>query len=70
MKVALLYYCHFIQDIKAKHFILNPYDPCIANKMVDSKQLTLVWHINDIKVSHVKESVITKLIEWLKHTYE
>ena len=38
--------------------------------MVDGKQLILVWHINDIKASHVKESVITKFIEWLKHTYE
>ena len=38
--------------------------------MVDSKQLMLVWHVNDIKASHVKESVITEFIEWLKHTYE
>ena len=70
MKVALLYYHHFIWNIKAKQFVLNPYDPCIANKMVDGKQLTLVWHINDIKASHVKEMVVTEFIEWLKHTYK
>ena len=38
--------------------------------MVNSKQLTLVWHINNIKVSHVEESVVTKFIEWLKCTYK
>ena len=70
MKATLLYYRRFINDIQLVGFTLNPYDPCIANKQVDGHQLTLVWHINDIKVSHVEECIVTDFINWLKHTYE
>jgi len=32
-------------------FVLNPYDPCVANKgVVKGKQLTIVWHVDDLKV--------------------
>ena len=70
MKAALLYYRRFIADIKSIGFKLNPYDPCIANKIVDSKQLMLVWHIDDIKISHVDPNTVTRLIKWLKYKYE
>jgi hypothetical protein len=29
-----------------------------------------VWHIDDLKVSHKKPSVLTRMTEWLKSTYE
>ena len=70
MKAALLYYRRFVSDIKSIGFELNPYDPCVANKIVRGKQLTLVWHVDDIKISHVKYSVVTRMISWLKSTYE
>ena len=34
-------------------FIVNPYDPCVANKDVNGKQMTVLWHVDDLKVSHV-----------------
>ena len=70
MKAMLLYYWHFVADIKSEGFALNPYNPCITNKIVDDSQLTLVWHVNDIKISHLKSSVIDSMIKWLKTTYE
>ena len=70
MKAALLYYHCFVANIKAEGFILTPYDPCIANKLIKNSQLTLVWHVNDIKISHLKLSVVNHMIEWLKTTYE
>jgi len=41
-------------------FEFNPYDPCTANKMIDGHQMTVVFHVDDLKVSH-KDS---KRIEW------
>ena len=70
MKAVLLYYCCFVADIKSEGFALNPYDPCITNKIVDDSQLTLVWHVDDIKISHLKSSVVDNMIKWLKATYE
>jgi hypothetical protein len=70
MKAALLYYQRFVTDIRTIGFEINPYDPCVANKIVKKKQLTIVWHVDDLKVSHVMTPVVTKLIDWLKSTYE
>ena len=36
---------------------VNPYDPYVANKIVNGSQCTVVWHINDLKVSHKDEAV-------------
>ena len=46
-------------------FKLNKYDKCIANKMINGKQCTIIWHVDDRKISHkdraVEEDVIRKL---------
>jgi hypothetical protein len=34
MKAALLYYQRFVTDLKSIGFEINPYDPCVANKIV------------------------------------
>ena len=59
MKVALLFYIKFVKNLKSIGFELNPYDPCMANKIVDGAQLTVVWHVNDLKVSHVDAGLVT-----------
>ena len=51
-------------------FVLNPYDSCVANKIVDRHQLTVVWHVDDLKILHQNENVVTRMITWLRKTYE
>jgi hypothetical protein len=70
MKAALLYYQRFVTDLKSVGFEINPYDPCVANKTVKGKQLTVVFHVDDLKVSHVRATVVTKMADWLRTTYE
>jgi hypothetical protein len=70
MKAALLYYQRFVADLKSIGFEINPYDPCVANKIVKGKQLTIVFHVDDLKVSHVSPIVVTKMADWLRSTYE
>ena len=36
MKVAILYYKQFIKDITKIDYAINPYEPCIANKIVNN----------------------------------
>ena len=67
---SLLCYKKFVRDIKAEGFELNPYDPCVANKMVEGKQLTLTWHVDDVKASHVKKRVIDDFVAWVRKMYE
>ena len=70
MKAALLFYIKFGANLKSVGFQLNPYDPCVANKIVDGAQLTVVWNVDYLKVSHVDRGVVMQMSVWLKKTYE
>ena len=41
---------------------MNPYDKCTANQMSNGKQCTIQWYVNDNKVTHVSEDLISGLI--------
>ena len=57
LKAALLFYNKFVKDISKLGFVLNPYDPCVANRMVNGYQQTICWHVDDVKLSHVDVKV-------------
>ena len=40
-------------------FVVNLYDPCMAYKMVNRSQMTVCWHVDDLKVSQVDENEVT-----------
>ncbi len=44
---------------------MNPYDPCVWNKMIEKKQITICFHVDDCKVLHKLARVIDKAIKWL-----
>ena len=48
LQLSLLYYKKFRQDIESIGFKVNPYDPCVANRMVNGKQHTVTWHVVDL----------------------
>jgi hypothetical protein len=41
LKAALLFYKRLVKDLTGNGFKLNLYDPCVANKTVNGKQMTL-----------------------------
>ena len=49
LKAALLFYNKFVKDIKKLGFVLNPYDPCVANRIANGSQQTICWHVDDVK---------------------
>jgi hypothetical protein len=69
LRSALLFYLKLVKDLIDYGFELNPYDPCIANKIVNGKQMTVAWHVDDLKVSHMEEAVVDGLISYLKSKY-
>ena len=50
-------------------FILNPYDTCVANCMINGKQCTILWHVDDLKISHEDPAVVTDIIRRLNDRY-
>jgi hypothetical protein len=69
LRSALLFYLKLVKDLTDFGFELNPYDPCVANKMVDGKQMTVVWHVDDLKISHKSAKAIDGLVDYLKSKY-
>ena len=58
MVASLLFYKKFVTSLKKQGFELNPYDPCVANKTVDGKVLTVCFHLDDNKISHKSSKVV------------
>jgi hypothetical protein len=70
MVASLLYYRKFAKSLTDIGFVINPYDPCVANKIISRKQMTVCWHVDDLKASHKNVKVMDKMIEFLRHEYE
>jgi hypothetical protein len=52
MIASLLYYRKFVKSLTDIDFVINPYDPCVANKTIEGKQMTICFHVDDCKLSH------------------
>jgi hypothetical protein len=52
-----------------RDYKLNPYNSCLANKAINGSQMTIVWHIDNLKLSHVSETVLDEEIMWLETIY-
>ena len=57
-----------MKDLEGYGFVVNPYNPCVANKMVNGKQMTVSWHVDDLKSSHKDSKVNDKFLQWVKKT--
>ena len=42
---------------------INPYDTCVENKMINVKKCTIVWYVDNNKVSHEDPEVVTQVID-------
>jgi hypothetical protein len=70
MVTSLLYYQKFTNSLVSIGFKINPYDPCVANKMIEGKQMMICFHVDDCKLSHCDSKVNDRMIEWLHQEYE
>ena len=55
--------------VKDWGFVPNRYDSCMVNKKVDGKQLTVAWHVDDLKVSHEEEKVLDEFIAMMEEEF-
>ena len=69
LRSALLFYLKLVIDSKNNNFIINPYEPCVQNKLVKVKAMTGVWHVDDLKVLHKDPFEVTKFSQNLSKIY-
>jgi len=70
MKSALLFYRKLVADLISLGFEINPYDPCVANKIINNKQLTICWHVDDLFLGHEDPIVVSNFLTWLAKRYD
>ena len=66
---AMLFYCKFTKALLSYGFELSPYNPCVVNKMVNGEQLTVCWHVDNLKSSHIDPKVNDEFLQWIKDTF-
>jgi hypothetical protein len=69
LQAALLFYQKLKKDLESIGFDINPYNPCVANRIVNGKQHTVTWHVDNLKPTHVDSKVNYNFLKWLESTY-
>ena len=69
LRAALLFWKKLTEKLKSWGFIINPYDWCVANKDINGKQCTILWHVDDLKISHVESQVVTEVISQISDEF-
>ena len=69
VQAALLFWKDLSAFLTSLGFKANPYDPCVMNKMIEGKQCTIAWHVDDLKLSHVKANVVEDIVQKLQDKY-
>ncbi|CAJ1934800.1 unnamed protein product [Cylindrotheca closterium] len=57
LEASMLWYKKLREDMEKHGFVFNPYDGCIANKIVNGKQQTIQFHVDDLLSSHIDPKV-------------
>ena len=70
MRASLLFYQKLRKELEEYGFVVNPYDPCVANKNVcNREQLTVIWHVDNLMASFGINFELTKLSCYLARIY-
>jgi hypothetical protein len=62
LQAALLFWQNLSSQLQEWGFEINPYDFCVANKVIAGKQCTIIWHVDNLKRSRMltpKQSLIS-----------
>ena len=69
MQASLLFYTTTIENLQNKSCVMNPYDPFVANKMIKGNQCTIIYHDDDMDISHPDSYMVSSIIDLLIKGY-
>ena len=67
---SLLYYKNSRNSLEDEGYEFNPYYPCVANNNIKVSQMTVCFHLDDLKLINKIPKVVGKTITWLKQECE
>lgn len=66
---ALNWFKELTHHFKSRGFEINPYNFCIANKMIDGKLFTVLLWVDDLMMSYLHSRIMDTEIAALKKKY-
>ena len=69
LRAALIFWRKLTDKLIDWGFTINPYDWCVANKQINGQQCTLVWHVDDMKMSHADSRIVDNIINMLEQEF-
>jgi len=66
---AKLWYDKLCEALLSDGYTKNSYDSCLFNKMVDGKQITVAFHVDDLLVTSKSDRAIDELMGMLKKNF-
>ena len=62
IEFAFLWFNLYKDTMKAEGSELNPYEKGTANKMMNGKNYTIQWSVDNKKVTYIRKYLITKVV--------
>ena len=66
LRTALIFWHKLTSKLVEWGFVINLYNWCVANKQINGQQCTLVWLVDDMKISHVNSKVVDNIIKTIE----
>ena len=66
---AIIFYTKLSTHLPDHGFVQNKYNMCTFNKMMNSEQTTIQFHVDDLKVSHKDHAVLDDFLDDLRSEF-
>ena len=68
-EASLLFWGKLSKILEEMGYQRNEYDWCVMNKIVEKKQCTILWYVNDLKTSNVDPAVVSSVLSDIDAEY-
>ena len=66
---AIIFYNKSSKHLIEHGFVMNDYDLCTSNKMVNGEQLTVQFNVDDLAASHKEQKVLDDFLDDLQNEF-
>ena len=62
VEASLLFWAKLSKSLEEMGYQRNEYDWCVMENIIDNKQCTIIWHVDDLNTSHVEPAVFSSVL--------
>ena len=69
LKVSLLFWVKISKILEEMGYYRNEYNCCVMNNIINNKQCTILYHIDDLRKSHFDHAVVSRVLADINAEY-